>query len=138
MAESRRTRCRAWVYSANADMKSWVREPQPSVFNHTFRDRQPNAEIGPSNGHISGRKYIPRCSVCFLPKLGVRPCLCKPSTQALDRSITAVTPLVRPPKHHHGLSERRGIPLAIFCEREYTERKACAMYWSLQEDPSLL
>lgn len=62
MAESCRTRCREWVDNANADMKSWVRDPQPSVFKHTFRDRQPGAEIGPSNGHVSSRKYIPRCS----------------------------------------------------------------------------
>ena len=62
MAESCRTRCREWVDNANKDMKSWVREPQPSVFKHTFRDRQPDAEIGPSNGHMSSRKYVPRCS----------------------------------------------------------------------------
>ncbi|CAM9831408.1 unnamed protein product, partial [Ectocarpus sp. 12 AP-2014] len=59
MAQSSRTRCREWVDNANADMKSWVRDPQPSVFKHTFRDRQQEAEIGPSNGHVSGRKYIP-------------------------------------------------------------------------------
>jgi len=48
--------------NANKDMESWVREPQPSVFKHTFRDRQPDAEIGPANGHVSARKYVPRCS----------------------------------------------------------------------------
>ncbi|CAM9105176.1 unnamed protein product, partial [Ectocarpus sp. 13 AM-2016] len=59
MVQSSRTRCREWVGNANADMKSWVRDSQPSVFKHTFRDRQQEAEIGPSNGHVSGRKYIP-------------------------------------------------------------------------------
>lgn len=61
MAQSSKTRCREWVDNASAGMKSWVRDPQPSVFKHTFRDRQQEAEIGPSNGHVSGRKYIPRC-----------------------------------------------------------------------------
>ncbi|CAM9523045.1 unnamed protein product, partial [Hapterophycus canaliculatus] len=64
MAESCRTRRCEWVNNANADIRRWVREPQSSAFEHTFRDRKQEAEIGPSNGHVSGRKYIPRLVFC--------------------------------------------------------------------------
>lgn len=60
MVESCRSRCSAWVSEAASGTQCWVKDPQRLVFQHTFRDRQPSAEIGPSNGHISGRKYIPR------------------------------------------------------------------------------
>lgn len=60
MVHSCRSRCREWIARANGDMGNWVREPQPSVFQHTFRDRQPESELGPANGHVSGRKYVPR------------------------------------------------------------------------------
>ena len=60
MVHSCRSRCREWISRANDDMGNWVREPQPSVFQHTFRDRQREAELGPANGHVSARKYVPR------------------------------------------------------------------------------
>lgn len=64
MVESCRNRCSVWVADATANPTNWVRAPQPSVFQHTFRDRNPKAEIGPANGHVSSRKYIPRCRSC--------------------------------------------------------------------------
>lgn len=60
MGQSGRSKCHQWVADATVNMGSWVREPQPSVFQHTFRDRCQEAELGPLNGHVSARKYIPR------------------------------------------------------------------------------
>ncbi|CAM9176728.1 unnamed protein product, partial [Discosporangium mesarthrocarpum] len=61
LADSCRRRRGAWITTAAGDPGHWGKEePEPSVHQHTFRDRQPKEEIGPSNGHISGRKYIPR------------------------------------------------------------------------------
>lgn len=60
MVESCRSKRHAWVTHAAADTGKWIREPEHSVFDHTFRDRHAEAELGPANGHISARKYIPR------------------------------------------------------------------------------
>lgn len=60
MAHSRRERSQRWSEDTAADMESWRRAPEISVHQHIFRDRRKEAEIGPENGHISARKYIPR------------------------------------------------------------------------------
>ncbi|CAN0267186.1 unnamed protein product [Ascophyllum nodosum] len=60
MAHSRRERSQRWIADATANRESWSRTPGASVHDHTFRDRQKEAEIGPTNGHVSARKYIPR------------------------------------------------------------------------------
>lgn len=60
MAHSWRKRSQKWIEDAAANMESWSRAPEMSVHQHTFRDRRKEVEIGPANGHISARKYIPR------------------------------------------------------------------------------
>lgn len=60
MAHSCGERSQRWVEDAAANMESWSRAPEMSVHQHTFRDRRKEEEIGPANGHISARKYIPR------------------------------------------------------------------------------
>lgn len=90
MVQSCRSRCDKWATEATSDMGRWVREPQPSVFQHTFRDRQPDAELGPANGHVSGRKYIPRWGSCMLSRVSVLPCANQCTTQTTPATMLVV------------------------------------------------
>ncbi|CAM9846918.1 unnamed protein product [Choristocarpus tenellus] len=61
LANSCKARREEWVASVAIDSTHWTKdEPELSVHQHTFRDRQAAEELGPANGHFSGRKYIPR------------------------------------------------------------------------------